>query len=708
MLEPTAETAAAAASTAMRDLVRTCPAVSAAAIVDGQLVFTGEAGSSCEEEPCKADSTLFYTASISKTVTALAVLQAAERGELDIDADISKYVGQRIRNPHLDSQQGDDAVLTLRHLLQHRSGLQDGEDALLPGQWRSESDDCNIPLAEYVRARLLPGGDAYDPRIWSSGAAPGTAPYHYSNAGFSLAGWALESATGQALAELTKERIFAPLGMSRTTFTLREATDGRGTLAPPTPPGHPYGVAETPAAAMVSTATDLAKYLLALTAPPEASPLLRPDSLRELLPDSFTGGLAWWGRDAAYGEKTDLAVWSHGGFMQGVRTHVHLWPRERAAVVVLTNGENEEGKDAVADALRRLVLTTAAAASAPAPEPAPAPAPASNPIAVAVATPIPDLSALPLLLRAVNAKDRRAVSAHLATYPLHINALDASSGGGAAVHWASLHGDVPMIKLLADAGGQLDLPAENSGMLPLHWACTTGHLEMLSFLLSKDCDINALDVRQTTPLMIAVQYGHHDVVDALLAQPGCNRTAVDQDGDDAMHWACYKDHAPPIAALYKLGVRPELQDAFGSTCLHLAVGQGSHAAAWWMLKNVPSACEMMLGSRDAKGRTPYEVAVGNHRDSMRQLLEAYRGERGAWASFHLWTLDASDWLKAMLTKRPATQQQQRRQQQQSQPKVEHNMLLFGHVPLRWEAPQAQDAMERDPREVELRVAVADD
>ena len=57
------------------------------------------------------------------------------------------------------------------------------------------------------------------------------------------------------------------------------------------------------------------------------------DSLRELLPDSFIGGLAWWGRDAAYGEKTDLAVWSHGGFMQGVRTHVHLWPRERAAVV---------------------------------------------------------------------------------------------------------------------------------------------------------------------------------------------------------------------------------------------------------------------------------------------------------------------------------------------------------------------------------------
>ena len=57
-----------------------------------------------------------------------------------------------------------------------------------------------------------------------------------------------------------------------------------------------------------------------------------------MLPPTFTNGLAWWGRDASYGVRTG-GVWAHGGCMQGVRTHVYLWPARRVSVVVLTNGE---------------------------------------------------------------------------------------------------------------------------------------------------------------------------------------------------------------------------------------------------------------------------------------------------------------------------------------------------------------------------------
>ena len=350
--------ATAAASETMRELVASgsAPAVSAAVVVQGRVVFAGAAGSA-GGEPCTTEGTLFYTASISKTVTALACLQAAERGELNIDADVSTYVGQRVRNPHFE-----EAVLTLRHLLQHRSGLSDSEAALLPGRWRSESGECETTLAEYVRERLLPGGGTYEPLLWSRDLPPGQAGYHYSNAGFALAGWVLECATGRSLASLATERVFEPLGMGRSAFSLREATDGRGTVAAPSPPGRVYGVAEYPAAALLSTAADLSRYLLALTAPPEACPLLLPASLRELLPESFTGGLAWWGRDSQYGDRRGQ-LWSHGGFMQGVRTHTHVWPLERAATVVLTNGESEAGKDAVAAALRRVALAAAAAAA---------------------------------------------------------------------------------------------------------------------------------------------------------------------------------------------------------------------------------------------------------------------------------------------------------------------------------------------------------
>lgn len=309
------------------------PAVAAAVVAEGQLIFSAAAGSAAGV-PCSVDETMFLTASISKTFTAIACLQACERGELDIDADCGQYVSQPVRSPHFKGTK-----LTVRHLLQHRSGLCDDESALLPGRWRTEHADCETSLDTYVRSRLLPGGDAFTPRLWSAAAPPGAASYHYSNAGFALAGWVLEAATGRPLWQLAEERIFAPLGMTRSAFTLAEAR-APGTLAAPTPPGHHYGVAEYPAAALRSTAGDLAKYLLALTA--EACPLLRPASRAQLLPESFRGGLAWWGRDATYGERDSRSqVWSHGGFMQGVRTHVHLWPLKRAALVVLTNGEDE-------------------------------------------------------------------------------------------------------------------------------------------------------------------------------------------------------------------------------------------------------------------------------------------------------------------------------------------------------------------------------
>ena len=166
----------------------------------------------------------------------------------------------------------------------------------------------------------------------------------------------LESAAGKPLSRLCDERVFAPLGMAHSTFTLEAATRAPGcVVAVPQPPGHHYGVAEYPAAGMRSTAADLAKYLQALTAPLGQCELLTEASLRQLLPTTFHGGLAWWGRDAWYGVKDEAArVWTHGGFMQGVRTHVHLWPLLRVATVVLTNGEDEDAKDQIARALERV------------------------------------------------------------------------------------------------------------------------------------------------------------------------------------------------------------------------------------------------------------------------------------------------------------------------------------------------------------------
>merc|ERR1712032_1140118 len=61
-------------------------------------------------------------------------------------------------------------------------------------------------------------------------------------------------------------------------------------------------------------------------------------SVREMLPSDFTKGLAWWGRDAKYGNRSGDS-WEHGGYMAGVRTHMYLYPDRSEGIVILPNGE---------------------------------------------------------------------------------------------------------------------------------------------------------------------------------------------------------------------------------------------------------------------------------------------------------------------------------------------------------------------------------
>ncbi len=76
--------------------------------------------------------------------------------------------------------------------------------------------------------------------------------------------------------------------------------------------------------------------------PPPPMAFLSASSLAEMMPASGEGGLAWWGADATYGEgKGGCVSWAHGGFMDGVRTHVWLWPAVRVGLVHLQNWEGD-------------------------------------------------------------------------------------------------------------------------------------------------------------------------------------------------------------------------------------------------------------------------------------------------------------------------------------------------------------------------------
>jgi CubicO group peptidase (beta-lactamase class C family) len=125
-------------------------------------------------------------ASISKLVVALGVLRLVEQGRLDLDRDLSDYLGWRLRNPAFP-----DDKITLRLLLSHRSSLRDEVNYV-------------IPLGGTVQEVLA------DPKAFDPEHRPGTF-YRYSNLGFPVLGTALEKATGERFDRLMRRLVLEPM-----------------------------------------------------------------------------------------------------------------------------------------------------------------------------------------------------------------------------------------------------------------------------------------------------------------------------------------------------------------------------------------------------------------------------------------------------------------------------------------------------------------
>lgn len=139
--------------------------------------------------PVTADDPV-RVASISKLVTALGVMRLVETKKLDLDADISRYLGWRLRNPNFPNRK-----ITLRLLLSHQSSLMDGGDLYV------------IPLGETLRARLG------DPRVWDA-THPAGGYFRYANINYPVIGSIIERVTGQRFDQAMHALVFKPLGIA--------------------------------------------------------------------------------------------------------------------------------------------------------------------------------------------------------------------------------------------------------------------------------------------------------------------------------------------------------------------------------------------------------------------------------------------------------------------------------------------------------------
>ncbi|MEU0491517.1 serine hydrolase domain-containing protein [Nocardiopsis sp. NPDC006139] len=287
------------------------------AVVHGdRVVHTGAHGRDGHGRPLRTDTPL-PVASLSKSMTALAVLRLVEEGALDLDDPVREHL------PGFATADPRGADITVRQVLDQSSGL---HDLGLPDGPEPAT------LAEAVDrlsgARLA--------------AAPGR-EWNYHNPNYRVAARLVETVTGEPFTAYLERAVLAPAGMADT----RSASDGARTA-----PGHfrAYGlnlpVAEpahfaTGSGDMVSTADDMARWLLLHLnggAVPGGPRVVSPETVEEAhTPSAPNGrtGLGWMRRGPADGASR-VQVW-HGGTNSTHTAYQVLVPETGYGVAVLTN-----------------------------------------------------------------------------------------------------------------------------------------------------------------------------------------------------------------------------------------------------------------------------------------------------------------------------------------------------------------------------------
>ncbi|HEY0160976.1 MAG TPA: serine hydrolase domain-containing protein [Thermoanaerobaculia bacterium] len=309
-----------AATEAAQSMMATgVPAVQIAVSKRGTIIYAGAFGLVDMENATGATPrSVLQIASITKEFTAAAILRLAERGMLSLDDPIDKYV------PEFNSR---GVTITVRHLLTHTSGV--------ARDWYPKTPNGLAPLAPVTREQAIASlnNKPFD-------FAPGK-KWSYSDAGYQLLGYAIESITGMSYAEYIHTEFVLPLGLSDTgvcgTYDLAPLPGYGllgGTWKPMSPPHWSVFLSN---GALCSTASDLVRWshLLAngsVLLPASYEAMTTPARL-----DDGTVVSSGYALGVAVTTMLDRqAVW-HSGAIDGFQSYLVYFPAEEIAVAVIIN-----------------------------------------------------------------------------------------------------------------------------------------------------------------------------------------------------------------------------------------------------------------------------------------------------------------------------------------------------------------------------------
>ncbi len=284
------------------------------------------------QKPVDPELTLFRPGSVSKLFTWTAVMQLVQAGKLNLDADVNQYLDFRI--PPRDGK-----PITLRNLMTHTPGFAETAKYLI--DFGEKKPD---PLGK-VLSRSVPE------RIYAPGSMPA-----YSNYGASVAGYIVERVSGEPFDQYIEHHIFAPAGMSHSSFDQPLPEPLRPLLSKAYKPGsddpQPYEViGMAPAGALASSGADMGRFMIAhlnhtLINPATAQLMYAPAN--KPFPDLPAMALGFYHED-----RNGLNIVGHGGDTVFFHSDLHLFLDKNVGLYI---SMNSIGKNGAAHALREELL----------------------------------------------------------------------------------------------------------------------------------------------------------------------------------------------------------------------------------------------------------------------------------------------------------------------------------------------------------------
>ncbi len=306
------------------------PGISAAVAQKGRIVFSDGVGYADLDNLVPANgATVFNVGSVSKVITAVAVLQLVEQGKVDLDDPIQKYV------PAFPQKAA--GAITVRHLMTQTSGIRHYRRTDFP---ESAVNENVKPFASFEESlRIFKD----DPLLFKPGQL-----YSYSSYAVNLLQGVIESASGTKFEDYLRQHVWSPAGMSSTLFDVPERVvphRARGyEVANGTTTNFPFGdvTYKFASGGMLSSADDLVRFGMAL------GRLLKPETMKAMYtpvpgllqfpskkPMEFSQGLMW----RIFTDEAGRRFVNHCGTVKGFNACLVIYPDHDVVAALLGNGD---------------------------------------------------------------------------------------------------------------------------------------------------------------------------------------------------------------------------------------------------------------------------------------------------------------------------------------------------------------------------------